>query len=174
MADRLVVIRSPEIRDEYLARYLGLINPGALRETLPASRVLRVLRYPEQHAIIWPECPNENRPLPYLAVVRMPILREATPEDAGALERYRDYAASVRAAAVSALAGEIPEAERHLIRLELAGRKKRTRAVLILTETEVRRLAGHTGGPDTGSGAAPSAEDDRPGGMPGGRGGRPE
>ena len=163
MADRLVVIWSPEIRDEYLAAFLGLIGPGALRQTLPASRVLRLLKYPEQHAIIWPDVPNENRPLPGLAVVRLPILREATPEDAGALERFRDYAASVRAAAMKALAGNIPEGERRLIRLELAGRKKRPRAVLILSDAEVRDIARRTGEPHQGSGAPPSPEDDRPG-----------
>lgn len=163
MADRLVVIWSPEIRDEYLAAFLGLIGPGALRETLPASRVLRLLRYPEQHAIIWPDVPNENRPLPGLAVVRLPILREAGPEDAEALERYRDYAASVRAAAIRALADDIPEGERRLIRLELAGRRKRPRAVLILSDAEVRDFARHTGGQDPGGGTPPPPETDRPG-----------
>ena len=163
MADRLIVVHSPEIRDEYLAAWLGLINPGALRETLPASRILRLLRYPEQHALIWPDVPNENQPLPGGAVVRMPILREATDADREALVRYRDYAASVRAGALRALAGEIPEAERLLITLELAGRKRRARAMLILTEGEVDFLARHTGGPaERGRTEAPP-EADRPG-----------
>ena len=163
MADRLIVVHSPEIRDEYLAAWLGLITPGALRETLPASRILRLLRYPVQHAVIWPDIPNENQPLPAGAVVRMPVLREATAEDREALERYRDYAASVRAGALRALAGELPEAERMLIALELAGRRRRTRAMLILTEGEVEHLARYSGGPAERGGTEAPPEDDRPG-----------
>jgi len=157
MADRLVVIHSPEIRDEYLAAWMGLTGLGYDPHTLPASRILRMLRYPVQRAIIWPDVPSENLPLPGGAVVRLPVLREATEADRQALERFRDYAASVRAAAVEALGDGIPEGERRLIALELAGRKRTTRAVLILTESEIKEVGHHArdpGGPDPGGGAA--------------------
>ena len=157
MADRLVVIHSPEIRDEYLAAWMGLTGLGYDPHTLPASRILRLLRYPVQRAIIWPDVPSENLPLPGGAVVRLPVLREATEADRQALERFRDYAASVRAAAVAALGEDIPAGERRLIALQLAGRKRSTRAVLILTESEITEVGHHArdpGGQDPDGGAA--------------------
>lgn len=157
MAERLVVIHSPEIRDEYLAAWMGLTGLGYDPHTLPASRILRLLRYPVQRAIIWPDVPSENAPLPYGAVVRLPVLREATERDRQALERFRDYAASVRAAAVAALGENIPSGERRLIALQLAGRRRHARAVLILTESEIKEVGHHArdpGGPDPDGGAA--------------------
>ena len=165
MADRLIVIHSPEIRDEYLAAWVGLIGRGYAPETLPASRILRMLRYPLQRAVIWPDVVNENDPLPGGAVVRLPILREATAEDRAALERWADYPASVRAAALDALSGDLPAGERRLIALELAGMRRRTRAVLILTESEIEEvghLAGDPGRPAAGGGAPPPAPADSP------------
>ena len=166
MDERLVVIRSTEIRDEYLAAWMGLTGLGYDARTLPASRILRLLRYPLQRAIIWPDVPSANRPLPYGAVVRLPVIREATEADREALARYADYAASVRAAALRALGEDIPPGEKRLIGLQLAGSRRGARAVMILTETqieEVGRLAWHTGQPAQGGGAAAPAEDDRPG-----------
>ena len=157
MAERLVVIHSPEIRDEYLAAFMGLTGLGYDPHTLPASRILRLLRYPVQRAIIWPDVPSENAPLPFGAVVRLPVLREATEQDRQALERFRDYAASVRAAALAALGENIPPGERRLIALQLAGRRRHPRAVLILTESEIEEVGHHArdpGGQDPDGGAA--------------------
>ncbi len=174
MADRLIVIYSPEIRDEYLAAWVGLIGRGYAPETLPASRVLRLLRYPMQRAVVWPDVPSPNDPLPGGATVRLPILREATEADREALTRWADYAASVRAGAVAALGGELPAGERRLIALQLAGSRRGRRAVLILTESAIREvghLAGDTGGPAENGGAAAPGAADGAGGCPDGLGG---
>lgn len=144
MADRLVVIGHPEILDSYLAAWRGLSGHGHGPDVLPASRILRMLTYPVQHAILWPEVPNENPPLPGGALVRLPVLREATEADRAALERYCDYAASVRAAALRAIGEGPPPDQRLLICLTLVGRRKRTRSVLILTDSEVDWLARDT------------------------------
>lgn len=158
MAERLVVIYSPEIRDEYLAAWIGLTGLGYDRHTLPASRILRMLRYPMQRAIIWPDVASENVPLPFGAVVRLPVIREATEADRQALERWRDYAASVRAAALKALGEDLLPGERRLIGLQLAGiRRHNTRAVLILTESEIEEVGHHArdpGGQDPDGGAS--------------------
>lgn len=142
MDERLVVICSHEIRDEYLAAWIGLTGRGYDPHTLPASRIIRMLKYPVQRAIIWPDVPSDNVPLPGGAVVRLPVIREATEKDRQALERFRDYAASVRAAAVAALGEDLPEGEKRLIALQLAGRRKSTRAVMILTQSEIEEV-GH-------------------------------
>lgn len=141
---RLVVIRHPEILDAYLAAWAGLTGHGHGPHILPAARILRMLAYPVQHTILWPEIPNENPPLPGGALVRLPILREATEADRKALELYCDYAASVRAAALRAIGEGPPADQRTLIALTLVGRRKRTRSVLILTESEAERLARDT------------------------------
>lgn len=174
MADRLIVIWSPEIRDEYLAAWVGLIGRGYAPETLPASRVLRLLRYPMQRAVVWPDVPSPNDPLPAGAVVRLPILREADAADREALTRWADYAASVRAGAVAALGGDLPAGEKRLIALQLAGSRRGKRAVLILTESAIREvghLAGDSGGPAENGGAAAPGAADGAGGCPGGLGG---
>ena len=174
MADRLIVIYSPEIRDEYLAAWVGLIGRGYAPETLPASRVLRLLRYPMQRAVVWPDVPSPNDPLPGGATVRLPILREATEADREALTRWADYAASVRAGAVSALGGDLPAGEKRLIALQLAGSRRGKRAVLILTESAIREvghLAGNPGGPAENGGAAAPGAADGAGGCPDGLGG---
>lgn len=174
MADRLIVIYSPEIRDEYLAAWVGLIGRGYAPETLPASRVLRLLRYPMQRAVVWPDIPSPNDPLPGGATVRLPILREATEADREALTRWADYAASVRAGAVAALGGDLPAGERRLIALQLAGSRRGKRAVLILTESAIREvghLAGNTGGPAENGGASAPGAADGAGGCPDGLGG---
>lgn len=174
MADRLIVIYSPEIRDEYLAAWVGLIGRGYAPETLPASRVLRLLRYPMQRAVVWPDIPSPNDPLPGGATVRLPILREATEADREALTRWADYAASVRAGAVAALGGDLPAGERRIIALQLAGSRRGKRAVLILTESAIREvghLAGNTGGPSENGGAAAPGAADGAGGCPDGLGG---
>lgn len=171
MADRLIVIYSPEIRDEYLAAWVGLIGRGYAPETLPASRVLRLLRYPMQRAVVWPDVASPNDPLPGGAVVRLPVLREATAADREALTRWADYAASVRAGALAALDGDLPPGERRLIALQLAGSRRGKRAVLILTESAIREvghLAGNSGGPAENGGAAAPGPADSDGGRPGG------
>ena len=168
MADRLIVIYSPEIRDEYLAAWVGLIGRGYAPETLPASRILRLLRYPMQRAVIWPDVPSANDPLPGGAVVRLPVLREATAEDMAALERFRDYAASVRAGAFAALGEGLPPGEARIITLQLAGKRRGTRAVLILSESdveEVGHLAGNPGGQIERGGAPTPEPADRHGGR---------
>lgn len=174
MDDRLIVIYSPEIRDEYLAAWVGLIGRGYAPETLPAARILRLLRYPIQHAIVWPDVPSPNDPLPAGAAVRLPILRDATPEDRAALTRWADYAASVRAGAVAALGGDLPAGERRLIALQLAGSRRGKRAVLILRQSdleEVGHLAGDSGKPPAGGGAEAPGAADGAGGRQGGLGG---
>ena len=173
MADRLIVIYSPEIRDEYLAAWVGLIGRGYAPETLPASRVLRLIRYPMQRAVVWPDIPSPNDPLPGGATVRLPILREATEADREALTRWADYAASVRAGAVAALGGDLPAGERRLIALQLAGSRRGKRAVLILTESAIREvghLAGDSGRPSENGGASAPGAADGAGGCPDGLG----
>ena len=127
--------------------YLGIRVPEnhllSRPHMLPAVRILRMIRYPDQHAIIWPDKPVENDPLPGGAVARLRILREAAEPDRQLLFSDRDYGASVRRCALIALGEGRPEHENRLIRLELAGRRGRIRSTMILTDFGREAMAMH-------------------------------
>lgn len=134
MADRLVVAGSPEIGDQYLARRIQETGQGVFPERVPLVRLLRMLRFPAQHAILWPDVVSENAPLPGGAAARLPILREADRAERERLILDRDWAASVRRCALEALAADPPVGEARMIGLLLAGRRRRTRSTAILAE----------------------------------------
>ena len=101
--DNLVVVGARDVGEEYLARWLGHFTLGHDPRINPVTRILRMLRYPDQSALIWPDVICERPPLRWLSVVRIPLIREATMTDAAALSWFCDYAASVRFAALDAI-----------------------------------------------------------------------
>ena len=143
MAD-LVVAAETSAHDLYLGTRISEGLTVRRPEMLPAIRILRMLRYPDQHAIIWPDRPVDNPPLPGGAAARLRILRKAESAERDRLITDCDYPASVRRCALEAMAEGRPEGELHLIRLHLAGRRGRVRSTMILTEygREVDTLRG--------------------------------
>ena len=133
MAD-LIVAGVPEIGDEYLGTVLEAAGGNVFPERLPAVRLLRMLRYPNQRAIIWPDVPNVNAPLPGGAAARIRVLRRAAAAERDRLILDRDWAASVRRCAMAALREDRPESERLLIGLTLIGRGRGRRSTMICTE----------------------------------------
>ena len=133
MAD-LVVAWSPEIGDRYLGRILPENRRGRLPEMLPAVRLLRILAWPMQRAILWPDVIHENDPLPGYCAARLRILRHATAEDRRRMITDCDYGASVRRCGLDAIERAETREERTIIALQLAGRRTGRRSVCILTE----------------------------------------
>ena len=109
---RLVVVGQAGTGEAYLAEWLGRYTQAHGEAILPVSRILRMLRYPDQAALIWPEVICEFDPLPAGALVRLPVIREALMSDRAALDWFRDYAASVRFYALEAQGRARTEAER--------------------------------------------------------------
>ena len=160
----LVVVGQEGTGEEYLAAWIGRCVMGHGERILPVSRILRVLRYPDQAALIWPDVLCEIPPLRHGAFVRLPVIREATLSDQAALTWFRDYGASLRWAALEAIGRARTEDERIMIALQLAGRRKRQRSVYILSHLEVMEIGVDTVSRDpAGSRAAAAGPVDRQG-----------
>jgi len=87
-----VIVHDPDHRDEY---YALIAEDGANGSPFQKVEIHRVLRYPNQHAIMNPDIPNSIMPLPYLAVCRMRVKRTGAREDAENC-RAMNYEASLR------------------------------------------------------------------------------
>lgn len=84
----------------------------------PLVRVVYILQYPIQHAILWPDVPNENPPLLAGDVARLTFVRRCA---RGEETRFA-YEDSLRAALEAALRSAQTEAERAILRRHSAGR----------------------------------------------------
>lgn len=140
----LVAAMETSAGDVYLGRQLPELHRVNRPEMLPAVRILRLLRYPDQHAIVWPDRPVDNPPLPGGCAARLRILRPATPAERERMILDRDYPASVRRCALEAMGAGRAAFEERLIGLQLAGGRRRNRSTMILSEfgTEVDALRG--------------------------------
>lgn len=56
----LLIVGDPELQDRYIAELMKLEHLS-LTERNPIVKILFVLRYPVQHAILWPDHTRENR-----------------------------------------------------------------------------------------------------------------
>ena len=154
--------------EEYLGEIIDRQLHGHGAELSPVSRILRMLRYPDQRAIIWSDVLCELPPLREGELVRLPVIRPPLMADLAALDWFADYAASVRVAAMAAMARAETVEQRMLIALQLAGRRpRRVRSVYVLTRLEVLDLAIHPGGDVLAGGAPPETpEGSHRGGAP--------
>ena len=142
----LAVVGERFCGEEYLGEIIDRQLHGHGAELSPVSRILRMLRYPDQRAIIWPDVLCEMPPLREGEFVRLPVIRQPLMADLSALDWFADYAASVRSAAMAAMARARTEEQRMMIALQMAGRQpRRVRSVYVLTRLEVLDLADHPG-----------------------------
>ena len=124
-----------EYGEEYLCEVVDASRHGS-REVNPIVRVLRVLRYPCQHAIYWPDVAVEIPPVEAGCVCRLPFLRQATGEEA---LRYASYETSLAAALRNALQAEPCTAGQEIILRHMAGEYRRPRKLLRLKPWEIGR-----------------------------------
>lgn len=130
----LVVAGSEEIGDRYLCARIREAHRVTRPEMLPAVRLLRMLRWPDQRAILWPDVPNENDPLPGGAAARLRVYRPAGEGERARLILDCDWAASLRRCGLEALRAARSAREREIIALQLAGRRCGRRSTMILDE----------------------------------------
>lgn len=130
MENNLVIAGDGELQEEYLAALIDGDQPGVN----PIVRVILILRYPIQHAIYWPDAVCENSPIRAGLVCRLPLLRMATPEEAGL---YSDYPESLAAAQRAALEAAKTDGEREIITRHMAGDYRRRRLVCTYTPNEL-------------------------------------
>lgn len=128
-----VIAGSAEIGDRYLGRVLPEDRRGRVAEMLPAVRILRMLRWPGQRAIIWPDIIHENDPLPGGCAARLRVFGPASDEERLWLRDF-DWAGSLRRCGLIALDAAETQQEKRIIRLQLAGRRTGRRSVAILDE----------------------------------------
>ena len=123
--NELITAGDPDLNDLYLCE---IVRPADHLTPNPLVRVLRILRYPIQHAIMHPESVNENVPIAAGTVCR---LQEALGNRQEALEKLLSltYAESQRLSAEEYMA-HAPPGEQEIIRRHLRGEYRKKRIVI--------------------------------------------
>ena len=132
----LIVAGNADNGEEYLCQLLCDRLCGHVEGLSPLVRVRLILRYPRQRALYWPEQAAEIPPLPCGAVCRLPLLRQATREEAG---RFSTYAESLEACQREALREAQSEREREILLRHMAGDIGPRRTVKFFKRYEWRR-----------------------------------
>ena len=128
----MVIVRDEDIGDEYLARVAQEIMPGT-QATNPIVEVLRILRYPMQHSVLYPEIPDEHPPIRAGTLCRMPVARAPC----GADLRHDSWEASLAEALADALGKTKSEEEQAILRRHADGCFRGRRAILTYKRWEL-------------------------------------
>lgn len=143
MLGRLLIVGEREFEEEYLAELVDDDPRGHHPPPHPIVRILRVLRYPVQRAIMIPGVAHSVPPIREGTVCRMPVLREAAAEEA---ERFSSYAESLRRAWEQALREARSDGERELLRRQQEGKMQYTRRLVEFRPWEITRIRSNDGG----------------------------
>lgn len=138
---RLVLAGDPETEEIYAARVIDEEKRGHGPETLPLVKILRVARYPRQHAIKDHDVALEIPALQEGLILRMAILKRLSEQEREAF-LSRTYQESLRAAQEEALREAANEREAYIIQRHINGEYFRKRMVRSYTPTEVKFLTG--------------------------------
>lgn len=123
----LVIAGDPEHAEEYLCEILDASSRGHDPPPDPIVRVLRILHYPAQRAIMQPDVAHEVPPLGAGCVCRLPVLRLAAPGEYG---MYDSYESSCAAALDRAIANARSDGERAILARHAEGVIRRKRIVV--------------------------------------------
>ena len=120
---RMILAGDPDLGDLYLCE---VVRPADHLAANPLVRVMRILRYPIQHAIMLPDVVNENAPIPEGTVCRL--------TEMGAAEGCETvlsltYAESQRLSAEEYLR-RAPPGEAEIVRRHLRGEYGKKRIVI--------------------------------------------
>lgn len=144
---RLVIAGDEETGEKYLAELLDDDPRGHDPPPHPIVRILRVVRYPNQRAIMEPSVAAEFPAVEYGAIIRMGVLREpsqalrASSPKGGATEYTKAaYEQSLRAAITQALLDARSDAERAILQRHLSGDFRRKRVFIRFTEQNWLRI----------------------------------
>lgn len=128
----MVIVRDEKIGDEYLARVAQEIRLRTQAKN-PIVEILRILRYPMQHSVLYPEIPDEHPPIRAGTLCRMPVARAPC----GADFRHDSWEASLAEALADAL-GETKNAEEQaILRRHADGDFRGRRAILTYKRWEL-------------------------------------
>lgn len=119
--NELILAGDPDLNDLYLCE---LVKPADHLTPNPLVRVLRILRYPIQHAILLPDVLNENAPIPEGAVCRLAAMEGNRQQAAG-----NSYEESLRLAQEEYLR-RAPPGEAEIVRRHLRGEYGKKRMVI--------------------------------------------
>ena len=138
---RLVIAGDEETGEMYLAELLDDDPRGQDPPPHPIVRILRVVRYPNQRAIMQPSVAVEFPAVEYGAIIRMGLL-DAGPSPGEANEYTKAaYEQSLRAAITQALPDARSDAERAILQRHLSGDFRRKRVFIRFTEQNWLRIA---------------------------------
>ncbi len=124
--NELITAGDPDLEDLYLCE---IVRPADHLTPNPLVRVLRILRYPIQHAIMLPDVVNENVPIAAGTVCRLEGIR-----DQGLGNSYEKilsltYAESLRKSAEEYMAHAPPD-EQEIVRRHMRGEFRKKRIVI--------------------------------------------
>lgn len=131
-----LIVGDPELDDRYIAELMLLEEHANIEERNPVVKVLFVLRYPMQHAILWTDKPYENPAVGEGVICRLSFFRAATDDE---VRRFGSYAESLRAAQEARLLQarrEGDESTEQIILRHMRGEYARKRAILTFKRWE--------------------------------------
>ena len=138
---RLALVGDPETGEIYAAQVVDTEKRGHGPDTLPLVRLLRVARYPDQHAIQDKDVALELPAIAFGTFLRMAILKDLNEKEKEAF-LSRSWAQSLLDAQKQALKDAANEREREIIRRHLDGDVQRPRRVKCYTLEEVKMITG--------------------------------
>lgn len=95
-----LIVGDDDLQDRYIADLVKVDHRFRDKETNPIVKIRFILRYPIQHAILWPDVPKDNAPVGEGVICRMKAYGRATPPQ---INRFSSYADSLIAAQNAAL-----------------------------------------------------------------------
>ena len=100
------VVWDTDLTDRYIAEIVEHGRFGAN----PLCKVITILSYPIQHAIIYQDIPNENAPYPYGAIAHFSVIRSISKDEAMKAPPYPEALKAALSAAMDAAraAGDKP------------------------------------------------------------------
>lgn len=116
-----IVAGDPDLEDLYLCE---IVKPADHLAANPLVRVLRIIRYPIQHAIMLPDVVNENVPIAAGTVCRLTEMEGSRQQAAG-----NSYEESLRLAQEEYLR-RAPPGEAEIVRRHLRGEYGKKRVVV--------------------------------------------
>ena len=138
---RLVLAGCPETGEIYAAQVIDEEKRGHVEETLPIVRIVRVARYPDQHALQYKDVALEIPALPEGLMLRMAILTELSDKEKEAFLGLT-WEKCLREAQEQALLDAKNEREKEIIQRHISGEYLRKRIVRCYTADEIKRLTG--------------------------------
>ena len=133
----LIVCGREDLGEEYMAELIYAVDRERILGVDPVVKILRVLKYPRQHALYWPDQAIEIPPIAESEYVRMHVLRAAGPDELKALGSWDEC---LRHAQERALQEETNEEAREIIRRHLSGEYRRKRTAHTFTRWEIDEL----------------------------------